>query len=255
MSYEWLIGIQKVKATSSIAATHRHVSARLDEADCYLTACLCACVQPAQPEAAPGCGATAGRPSLRELITPLAFLSPHPPYQAVPSGNTCITELCSSVQGALDNFLLTAHPTPPLSRLPTILSMLLHLPLSAVDEMETSLQQRERSSGYLPQDVFTEERPSLRRQSAQCCIDLTRRKAKGNVGEECGRVRQSRRNVFSNRIQTSPTFILVPPDPTPNAIPTSSFCCCGCCIHKQAVRCLGVKLFLSISAIIEWVLL
>lgn len=114
----------------------------------------------------PECGETPDRLSLYELITPLAFLSPQPSSQVLPSGNTCVTELCSSVQGALlDNFLLTSPPPPHLSCPPAIRQLLLYLPLCAVDETETSLQKRERSSGYLPQDVFTEEQPSLRRRS------------------------------------------------------------------------------------------
>lgn len=135
--------------------------------------------------------------------------------------------------------------------------------------METSLQQRERSSGYLPQDVFTEEQPSLRRQSVQCCIDLNKAEGKSKCWRRLKECEQSSRRVKHNNLgetffQQAPNFANIHPraknynpsrDVCPPAIPTSSFRCCRCCIHKQAVRCLGVKLFLSISAIIEWALL
>lgn len=128
-------------------------------------------------------------------------------------------------------------PQPLLSCPPAILPLLLSLPLCAVDVMETSLQKRERSSHYLLEDVFTEEQPSLRRQGAESCKDLTRPKA--NVGEACEQSRevdvQSSATIyekhFSNRLQTLLTFILgakttIPlatRSPPPPSIPTSYF--------------------------------
>lgn len=131
----------------------------------------------------PECGETPDRLSLYELITPLAFLSPHPPSQALPRGNTCITELCSSVQGALlDNFLLTSPPNP---------SSAVHLPSFSCCFISLSVlwmkwrHHCRRESGApvtCRRTSFSEEQPSLRRRSVQCCKDLARRKA--NVGED-----------------------------------------------------------------------
>lgn len=271
VSYEQLIRTRKVKDTSSIAATHRHVSACLDEADWNLTVCLCACVQPTQPEAAaPECGETADWPSLYELITPLAFLSPQPPYQAVPSGNSCITEICSSVQGALlDNFLLTAHPPPslPPTRHPlaTALSPSLCRGWNGDVTAAVRAQLRLPAAGrlYWGAAKFAQtERTVLHRLNkaegkSKCwgrlkeCEQSSRRVVEhNNVGETLFQQAPNFANIHPRAKNYNPSSDVCPP-----TIPTSSFCCCRCCIHKQAVRCLGVKLFLSISAIIEWVLL
>lgn len=272
VSYERLIRTRKVKDTSSTAATHRHVSACLDEADWNLTVFVCmrACVQPTQPEAAaPECGETADRPSLYELITPLAFLSPHPPYQAVPSGNTCITELCSSVQGVLlDNFLLTAHTPPSLP--PTRHPLAAALSPSLCRGWNGDVTAAERAQLRLPAAGRLHWGAAKFAQTERTVLHrLNKAEGKSKCWRRWKECEQSSRRVEHNNLgetffQQAPNFANIHPraknynpsrDVYPPAIPTSTFRCCRCCIHKQTVRCLGVKLFLSISAIIEWVLL